>query len=49
MSSNIICEISNTRKKNIAWIFEKKYWKHFEIERNHKVQYDYDNKLFLPK
>ncbi len=32
-------------KKDIAWIF----CSCFELEMNHKVQYDYDNKLFLPK
>ncbi len=39
-------------KKDIAWIFEKTNWifcSCFETERNHKVQYDYDNKLFLLK
>jgi len=45
----IICEISNTRRKNTIWIFEKNIENIFEIERNHKVQYDYDNKSFLPK
>ncbi len=35
-------------KKNIAWIFETNI-EHFEFERNHNVQYDYDSKLFLPK
>jgi hypothetical protein len=42
----IICKISNPSKKNIAL---KQILKHFEIERNHKLQYDYDNKCFLPK
>jgi hypothetical protein len=36
------------RKKNCL-NFLNKYWKRFEIERNHKVQYDYDNIYFLPK
>jgi hypothetical protein len=29
--------------------FLNKYWKCFEIERNLKVEYDYDNKLYFPK
>jgi hypothetical protein len=29
--------------------FLNKYFIFFEIERNHKVEYDYDNKLCFPK
>jgi hypothetical protein len=46
----IICEIpSPSKKKNIVWIFETNIDFFLKIERNHKVQYDYDNKLSLPK
>ncbi len=45
----VICEISNPRKNNHCLNFWNKYWKCFEIERNHKVQYDYDNKILFPK
>jgi hypothetical protein len=41
----IICEISNPKKRKHCLNFWNKYWKHVEIERNHKIQYDYDNKL----
>jgi len=41
--------ISNPSKKKTLLEFFFKYWKCFEIERNHKVQYDYDKKMKLPK
>jgi hypothetical protein len=37
----VLCEISNTSKKKHFLNFWNKYIKHFEIKRNHKVQYDY--------
>ncbi len=37
------------KQKKHCLNFWNKYWKCFEIENNHKVQYDYDNKCFLPK
>jgi hypothetical protein len=45
----VICKTSNPRKKQYCLNFLNKYWKCFEIERNHKVQYDYDTKLFFTK
>jgi hypothetical protein len=45
-------QIINPRKKKLWLNFWNKYWifcSHFEIEKNHKVQYDYDIKLFLLK
>jgi hypothetical protein len=45
-------KISNPRKNNHCLNFWNTYWilcSHFDIERSNKVQYDYDNKLFLPK
>ncbi len=43
----IICEIFNPSKKKHYLNFGSKYWKHFEIKRNHKVQYDFCNKLYF--
>jgi hypothetical protein len=43
----VICKISNPSKKKPYLNFWKKYWKLFEIEKNHKIQYDYDNKFFF--
>jgi hypothetical protein len=43
----IICEISNPNKRKHCLNIWNKYWKHVEIERNHKVQYDYDIKFIF--
>ncbi len=45
----VVCNIFNPSKKKHCLNFFNKYWKHFEIEKNHKVQYDYDDKLFFTK
>ncbi len=41
----VICKqfLTQAKKKTLLEFFLK-YWKCFEIERNHKVQYDYDKK-----
>jgi hypothetical protein len=43
----VIWEISNPSKKKHFLNFWNKYWKCFDIERNHNVQYEYDIKLFF--
>ncbi len=52
MYPNSLCEIPNQSKKSHYLNFWNKYWSFcpcFEIEMIHNVEYDYDNKLFLPK
>jgi len=45
----VICEISNPNKRKHCFNSWNKYWKCVEIEKNHKIQYDFDNKLIFTK